>query len=214
MKQAVAYYRVSTRRQGKSGLGLKAQKSAIHEYARNNTFVLVKEFKEIQSGGNNRRFVIKEVIDFCLHHNATLLIAKQDRLARNVAFVATLMESDVNFIAVDDPNADELMRHIKAAFDQYERKKKSHRAKETAQELKKKGIKLGTNGRKLSRYYKRQRGIQDRKVGPLLRKLHRHGMTIRAITNELSRRGIKNLRGGRNWHISTVHGIILRTKIL
>src|SRR5258708_9514225 len=113
MKQAVAYYRVSTRRQGKSGLGLKAQKSAIHEYARNNTFVLVKEFKEIQSGGNNRRFVIKEVIDFCLHHNATLLIAKQDRLARNVAFVATLMESDVNFIAVDDPNADELMRHIK-----------------------------------------------------------------------------------------------------
>lgn len=215
MKLGVAYYRVSSTPQGKPDRnGLTIQKNSVRAYCKHNKIQIIKEFIELKSGGNNRRATIQQAIDLCLQHNAELYIAKQDRLARDMGFIVALMNSTMHFTAVDDPFAEDLTKHIKAAFDEYERKKKSQRAKETAQVLKQKGVKLGTNGKKLSRYYRRQQRIQDRKIGPLLRKLYRQGMTIRDIAAEFTRRGITNLRGGTNWHISIVHAIMHRNGIV
>ncbi len=214
MKLGVAYYRVSTTPQGEPDRnGLLIQKASVWAFARKNNIRIVKEFVELKSGGNNKRATIQEAIAFSKKIGAVLLIDKQDRLSRSMFFIATLKENKVDYIAVDDPEADEFRCYIKAIFDQYELKKKSDRAKATAHALKLKGVKLGTNGKKLSRYYKRQRRIQDRKIGPLLRKLHRQGMTIRDIAAEFTRRRIKNLRGGCNWHISIIHGIMRRNRI-
>jgi DNA invertase Pin-like site-specific DNA recombinase len=214
MKLGVAYYRESTTPQGKPDRnGLTIQKIPVRAYCRYNKIRLIREFVELKSGGNRKRIDVQEAIDLCAKRGATLYIAKQDRLGRDMEFIVKLMNSPVPFVAVDDPFATDLTKHIKAAFDEYERKKKSERAKETARLLKEKGVKLGTNGKKLSRYYRRQRTRFDRKLAPLIRRLKKRGWTVQAITDELNRRGIPTPRH-RKWHLSTVHGIMKRNGIL
>ena len=136
----IAYYRVSTKRQGESQLGLKAQKHAVERFI--SPDLIDQEFTEIETGTNKRyRPILNEAIELCKKTGATLIIAKLDRLARNVAFVSSLMDRQVKFKAVDMPEANELTIHIMSAIAQHEAKAISKRIKEGLAQSKKK---LGT----------------------------------------------------------------------
>jgi len=133
----VTYCRVSTKKQGESTLGLLAQQSALLKYLGNQS--IIKEFVEIETGTNKRyRPILNEAIELCKKENAILVIAKLDRLARNVSFVSSLMDSKVKFIAVDMPEANELTIHIMAAIAQHEAKLISVRIKEALAQSNKK----------------------------------------------------------------------------
>ena len=101
----IAYYRVSTDRQGQSGLGLEAQQTAVEQHLAGGNWDLIESYTEIESGKRNDRPELAKALAACKRNRATLVIAKLDRLARNVAFVANLMESGVSFLAVDNPHA-------------------------------------------------------------------------------------------------------------
>jgi DNA invertase Pin-like site-specific DNA recombinase len=117
----IAYYRVSTDKQGKSGLGLEAQRQAVEAYLNGGSWTLVAEFVEVESGKHSERLQLAAALGACKKHRAKLVIAKLDRLSRNLAFIATLMDSGVEFIAVDNPHANKLTIHILAAVAQHER---------------------------------------------------------------------------------------------
>jgi DNA invertase Pin-like site-specific DNA recombinase len=107
LQRFVAYYRVSTERQGRSGLGLEAQQAAVVGFINGGT-ELVREFTEVESGKGSDRPELVKALDACRRQKARLVIAKLDRLSRNLAFIATLMESGVEFVAVDNPHANKL----------------------------------------------------------------------------------------------------------
>jgi DNA invertase Pin-like site-specific DNA recombinase len=112
----VAYYRVSTDRQGRSGLGLEAQREAVRSYVAQHLGEVLDEFTEVETGKRSDRPELAAALDACRRQKATLVIAKLDRLARNMAFVANLMEGRADFVAVDMPNADRFTIHIFAAL--------------------------------------------------------------------------------------------------
>ena len=143
----IAYYRVSTKRQGISGLGLQAQKDAVNKYI--SPEEIGKEFTEIETGTNKKdRPQLTKAIELCKEHNATLLIAKLDRLARNVSFVSNLRNSEVKFTAVDNPEANDLTINILSSIAQHEAEVISQRIKSALavkkRLLAKEGKKLGT----------------------------------------------------------------------
>ena len=125
----VAYFRVSTDRQGKSGLGLAAQREAVMSYLDGGRWALVDEFTEVESGKRNDRPELVKALAACKKQKAKLVIAKLDRLSRNLAFIAALMDSGVEFVAVDNPHANKLTIHILAAVAQHEREMISERTK-------------------------------------------------------------------------------------
>src|SRR3954452_22464497 len=128
--KVVTYCRVSTARQGRSGLGLEAQRAAINAYLNGGNWQMVAEYVEVESGKRTEnRPQLLEALSMCRLHRAKLVIAKLDRLARNVAFVSALMESRVKFVAVDLPEANELTIHIMAAMAEHEAKAISQRTK-------------------------------------------------------------------------------------
>ena len=136
----VAYYRVSTQRQNESQLGLKAQRKAVEQFI--NPELIYKEFTEIETGTNKRkRPILSEALELCKELDATLVIAKLDRLSRNVSFVSSLMDSKVKFKAVDMPDANELTITIMSAIAQHEASVISKRIKDALAQSEKK---LGT----------------------------------------------------------------------
>ena len=139
----VAYYRVSTERQGQSGLGLEAQRTAVDNYLNGGTWTLLDTFTEVESGRRNDRPELAKALDLCRRRKATLVIAKLDRLARNVAFIANLMEANVDLVAVDMPQANRLTLHIMAAMAEHEAQAVSQRTKAALQAAKGRGRKLG-----------------------------------------------------------------------
>jgi DNA invertase Pin-like site-specific DNA recombinase len=146
IRRFVAYYRVSTARQGRSGLGLEAQKAAVLAFI-NGRAELVAEFTEVESGKHANREELKKAIAACKKHKAKLVIAKLDRLSRNLAFIATLMESGVEFVAVDMPEANKLTVHILAAMAEHEREQISKRTKDALAAAKRRGKRLGNHHR-------------------------------------------------------------------
>src|SRR5260370_29481903 len=142
MADFIAYYRVSTDRQGASGLGLDAQRQAVAGFI--GTGQLVAEFTEIESGRRhtNRPQLLAALAE-CRKRRATLVIAKLDRLARNVAFISALMESGADFVCCDNPNASPLLLHMLAAFAEHERQQISERTKAALAAAKARGTKLG-----------------------------------------------------------------------
>ena len=116
----VAYHRVSIQRQGRSGLGLDTQKEAVRAYLNGGARALAAEVVEVVRGKRSDRPQLAEALRLCRRHRAALIIAKLDRLARNVAFVSALMGSGVEFTAVDFPQANRLTVHILAAVAEYE----------------------------------------------------------------------------------------------
>ena len=137
----VAYLRVSTQKQGYSGLGLEAQKEIIKNYLHDKTPIA--EFTEIESGRKTDRPKLKEALTQCRTTGATLIVAKLDRLARNVSFLSNLLESDVEIVFCDFPQANKMVLHILAAISQYEAELTAQRTKAALQAKKARGAKLG-----------------------------------------------------------------------
>lgn len=141
--QVVAYLRVSTARQGASGLGLEAQRAAVQGFAAAGDHNIVSELVEVESGGKADRPQLATALAMCRLHRATLVIAKLDRLARNVAFIANLMDGGVEFIACDMPHANRVTLHLLAAIAEHEREMISQRTKAALAAAKARGVKLG-----------------------------------------------------------------------
>ncbi len=140
-EQYVSYLRVSTQKQGYSGLGLEAQKEIIKNYLHDKTPIA--EFTEIESGRKTDRPKLKEALTQCRTTGATLIVAKLDRLARNVSFLSNLLESDVEIVFCDFPQANKMVLHILAAISQYEAELTAQRTKAALQAKKARGAKLG-----------------------------------------------------------------------
>jgi DNA invertase Pin-like site-specific DNA recombinase len=139
----VSYLRVSTARQGRSGLGLEAQREAVSVFLNGGRWKLVEEVIEVESGKKNDRPELARALRLCRMKQATLLVAKLDRLARNVAFISALMESGVDFTAVDFPTANRLTVHVLAAVAEHEAAMISARTKAALAAAKRRGVKLG-----------------------------------------------------------------------
>jgi DNA invertase Pin-like site-specific DNA recombinase len=206
----VAYYRVSTDRQGRSGLGLDAQRDAVMRHLASHDGELVADFCEIESGKRSDRPQLTASIAAAKKAKATLIIAKLDRLARNVHFISGLMESSVDFIAADNPHANKLLVHLLAAFAEHEREQISQRTKDALAAAKARGIRLGRNGAdRLAPAYRAEAVGRARQLAPLLAEWKDAGMSARRMAAELTARGIATPSGGR-WHAQTVLRMIDR----
>lgn len=143
---AVAYFRVSTRRQGDSGLGIDAQRFAVASWCAANRLNLIDDFVEIESGRKNSRPVLAAAIDRAKATRSVLVIARLDRLSRSVAFIATLLESDLPFVACDVPSANRLVLHVLAAVAEEEARATSIRTKAAMAAAKARGVVFGNPG--------------------------------------------------------------------
>jgi DNA invertase Pin-like site-specific DNA recombinase len=223
-RKFVAYYRVSTDKQGKSGLGLEAQQEAVRAYLNGGDWALVAEVVEIESGKRNDRPKLKEALRLCRLHGATLVIAKLDRLARNVAFISNLMESGVEFTAVDFPQANRLTVHILAAVAEHEAAMISARTKAALAAAKARGTKLGGDRGNLPAVAKQGSvlGVQAIKVKAdsraadmveVIADLKASGaVSLRQIAAGLNARGIRTARG-REWTAVQVARTIKRLSL-
>jgi DNA invertase Pin-like site-specific DNA recombinase len=206
--QFVAYYRVSTDRQGRSGLGLAAQQAAVRSYL--GTAKPIAEFTEIETGRRNDRPELDRALGLCRKRKARLVIAKLDRLSRNLAFIAALMDSGVEFVAVDNPHATRLTLHILAAVAEHEREMIADRTKAALQAAKARGIRLGRNGAdRLAPAYRAKAIERARQLAPLLAELKAAGLSARQIAAQLTARGIPTPTGAR-WHAQTIIRMIYR----
>jgi DNA invertase Pin-like site-specific DNA recombinase len=199
----IAYYRVSTKKQGSSGLGLEAQRDAVHKYIAPELIDF--EFTEVETGTNKKhRPILSEALELCKKNDAILLIAKLDRLARNVAFVSSLMDSKVKFKAVDFPEANELTIHILSAIAQHEAKIISSRIKDALAVKKSKGEKMGSP--KNLTYKDRLKGVAIIKQNALLNsnnskalafieKSIQNKYTLQGIADELNKAQFKTSKG-------------------
>ena len=211
----VAYYRVSTARQGRSGLGLDAQRKAVTEYLNGSSWELLAEFVEVESGKSDDRPQLEQALAMCELSGATLVVAKLDRLSRNLAFLAKLQESGARFVAADMPEANELTIHIMAAVAQAERKAISTRTKEALAAARARGVKLGGNRGNLEdlrRGPAKSAQVRGRQAADRAVKVRRQVESIitaggpkslRQIAEALNQRGITAPRGGK-WHAAQV----------
>lgn len=227
MKKAIAYYRVSTKRQLKdrpdrdpetaekevTGLGLEAQQEAVERFTAAHGYQVTAEFKEVESGRKNKRPQLLDALAHCRKERATLIIAKLDRLGRNVAFISNLMDSKVEFKAVDNPHASRVMLHMLAAFAEHEAVQTGIRTKEALAAAKRRGVVLG-------KYAKQTLGKQNAAAAAqfaeamraMIEELKAEGFTtVRAIRDELNSRNVPTYRNnGQKWHIPSVHALLKR----
>jgi DNA invertase Pin-like site-specific DNA recombinase len=207
MTKFVAYYRVSTQKQGRSGLGLEAQQASIAEYVRSASGALCAEFTEVETGKRKDRPELAAALAQCRLQGAILIVAKLDRLARNVAFVSNLMESGCEFRAVDFPQANRFMIHLLAAVGEYEANLISERTKAALQSAKRRGVRLGgyranildiqSEGSRIGnavRSAKAQQRAND--LRPVIAEIQSNGAgSLRKIAAQLNARGIQTARG-------------------
>jgi DNA invertase Pin-like site-specific DNA recombinase len=211
----VGYFRVSTDRQGKSGLGLEAQREAVLDYLNGGSWALVQEFVEVESGKHSDRPQLAAALAACKKHRAKLVIAKLDRLSRNLAFIATLMDSGVEFVAVDNPHANKLTVHILAAVAQHEREMIAQRTKDALQAAKSRGKRLGNPklAQARQRAFKANREAANQfaaNVLPVIQQIQASGVqSLRGVARALIARGIKTARGG-EWSAVQVADILRR----
>ena len=210
----VAYYRVSTDKQGQSGLGLEAKQKAVMDYLNGGKWELVGEFTEVETGKGakalDKRPQLAAAIETCKKHKAKLVIAKLDRLARNVHFISGLMETKVDFVAVDMPTAEPFMLHVYAAMAEEETRRISRRTKDALAAAKARGVVLGRNGKNLARINKDEADKRADGLRNTIKQLRADGIvTVRAITDELNRKQVPTAKGGK-WHVPTVHNLLKR----
>jgi DNA invertase Pin-like site-specific DNA recombinase len=205
--QFVAYFRVSTDRQVRSGLGLEAQREAVQRYLASVGGTLIAEHIEVESGRRNDRPELAEALAACRRRRgARLVIAKLDRLSRNVAFIAAVMDSNVEFIACDNPHATRLTLHILAAVAEHEREMISKRTSAALQAAKARGKKLGRYGAEtLAPAHHAAAVARAEELRPVLVELA--GKSSRLIAAELTARGIPTQRGGR-WQAQSVANVL------
>jgi len=224
MPEFVAYYRVSTDRQGESGLGLEAQRQAVAQFIGDGS--LLAEFQEVESGKNHRnRPQLTAAIELCRKKRAKLVIAKLDRLARNVHFVSGLMESKIDFVAVDNPHATKFTIHILAAVAELEAAQISQRTRAALQQVKRelaeKGQRVSVRGRVFTRLgnppgidtsrarAKRHPIKPSPHVVEIMRQQRDQGRSYRAIALHLNQLGLRTAKGA-NWHNETIRDILNR----
>jgi DNA invertase Pin-like site-specific DNA recombinase len=197
----VSYLRVSTVRQGESGLGLDAQRAAVEAFCKRTSSTIAREFVEVESGRHDDRPKLAEALAFARRSKATLLVAKLDRLSRSVRFIATVMDSGVEFAAADMPDANRMLLHILAAIAEGEAKAISDRTKSALAAAKARGTKLGTHnpsvpvltlqaarkGRMLGASANRQQASKAyADLAPYAMTLRDSGCSLRAIARQLN----------------------------
>ncbi|MEQ8585602.1 MAG: recombinase family protein [Thalassobaculaceae bacterium] len=207
----MAYFRVSTDRQGQSGLGLEAQREAVERFVSADGGDLIETFTEVESGKRKGRPELSAAIAMCRRRKATLVIAKLDRLARNVHFVSGLMESGVDFVATDNPHANRLMVHMLAAFAEHEREMISARTKSALAAAKARGVTLGATGIDRARENRAAADAFACEMAPILKRLvARHGATrYEALAQALNERQIPTSTG-KTWQRTTVRRLVTR----
>lgn len=216
----VSYIRVSTARQGASGLGLEVQQEAVRRFLNGGDWELIVEFQEVETGKGSdalaKRPQLKAALDACRQHGATLIIAKLDRLARNVHFVSGLMESKVKFVACDMPEANELTIHIMAAFAEHEAKRISQRTKDALAVARDRGVELGKAGAANLRpnIEARQKAASDfaESRRSLFENMRQRRLTQRQMVAELNSFGVLAPKGGA-WQLAQVQRVIARLGI-
>lgn len=213
----VAYYRVSTQKQGQSGLGLEAQKQAVLNHLNGGEWDLIQEFVEVETGKGSdaldRRPQLKAALELCKKQKAILLIAVLDRLGRNVHFISGLMESGIDFVSVESPNDSPFMLHVKAAVAEEEGRKISARTKAALQAAKARGVVLGSTGMaNLKPNIEARQEVADAFAGKLksiIEGMKARGLTQRAMCAELNQLGIKTAKGG-EWSLVQLQRVMVR----
>jgi DNA invertase Pin-like site-specific DNA recombinase len=210
----VAYYRVSTRQQKRSGLGLEAQRISVREYVKASPGKLIAELTEIESGRNSNRPIIKEALWHCRVYGAKLVVARLDRLARSTALIAKLLESGVDFVAADMPMANRFTIHIFAAVAEYEAQLISERVKAAFAAAKARGKPIINSNHysKLSpaafeaaiRARREKSKARALEYAPLLCVLRDRGESIAGIAAQLDLMGIEPPRNCRKWYPRTI----------
>lgn len=213
----VAYYRVSTDRQGQSGLGLDAQRHAVAQHI--GQAELVAEFTEVESGRKNDRQQLALAMSLAKRTKSVLVIAKLDRLARNVHFISGLLESNVPFVCADMPEADRTFLQMMAVFAEHEARKISERTKAALAQVKAQGRKLGCPTPQIGsaqgiESIKQKAGDYAIRVAPIVNDIMAKSgaKTLREIAQALTARGVQTPRGNTEWHPSQVSNIIIRIK--
>ncbi|RWP21024.1 MAG: recombinase family protein [Mesorhizobium sp.] len=221
MTSAVAYYRVSTQRQGRSGLGIEAQRAAVARFAEAEGMIILQEFTEVETGKGadalDRREQLNAALALARQSKCPVVVAKLDRLSRDVAFIAGLMVQRVPFIVAElGADADPFMLHLYAALAEKERRLISERTKAALASRKTTGMKLGnlTNtaeaaakGRRIS---VREADQFAQSVLPIIASIQRSGITsLRGLAIALNNRGVRTARNGR-WQVSNVRNILGR----
>ena len=209
----VAYYRVSTQKQGKSGLGIEAQKAAVAQYVSRNGGKVAAEFQEVESGKRSDRPQLALALERCRLTRSTLIVAKLDRLTRDVAFLCRLRDSKVDFVAVDNPNATPLTVTILIAVAEEERRLASVRTKLALQAAKARGVKLGNpNGAQAFGARSRAGAVEALKakadsfaqsLAGIVRPLLEAGLSLRKIAERLNAEGIVTAQG-KAWQANSV----------
>ena len=218
--KAIIYTRVSTAEQGKSGLGLESQYNSVIEFCRAENFEVIEHYSEVETGKGadalDKRPKLAKALQHAKKENAYLVVAKLDRLGRNVSFISGLMESKVPFIVAQlGKDADSFMLHLYAALSEKERELISTRTKAALQVLKAKGVKLGnqTNldeARALSIETTKAKATEFAdKILPTVLSYRNNGETLPAIADKLNDLGLPTRRGGK-WYASTVANILKR----
>jgi DNA invertase Pin-like site-specific DNA recombinase len=200
---------------------LEAQRAAVASYLKGREALLRAECTEVESGARNDRPQLAEALRLCRIHGATLVIAKLDRLARNVAFVSGLMESGVEFVATDFPQANRLTIHILAAVAEHEAAMISQRTKAALAAARERGVRLGGDRGRFAEV--RQLGppasaksrsvAADKKasdLAPLVTELRAAGASLKRVAAELTRRGIETPRGAGEWSATQVSRLLSR----
>jgi DNA invertase Pin-like site-specific DNA recombinase len=216
----VAYYRVSTKRQGKSGLGLEAQRDAVRTFLNGGSWTLAGEFTEVESGKRSDRPELARAFQACRVYGAKLVIAKLDRLSRDAHFLLGLEKAGVDFVAADMPAANRLTVGIMAMVADEERRMISARTKAALAAAKKRGVKLGGfRGSKITRKARQagwaavSRRADERAadLAPVLDELRAAGVTsLTGIARALSDRGIPTARGKTEWTAVQVSRVLAR----
>jgi len=209
MTKYIAYYRVSTKAQGDSGLGLEAQKNLVAPYAGD----VVHSFTEIESGKKDNRPQLEAALGMCRELGAAILIAKIDRLSRDAAFLLTLRKSGVDIVAADMPNAGTLEFGVRAVVAQHEREEISRRTKAALAAARDRGTKLGSpnpsaGGRASGATRRAKTQALAAKVLPTITALRDGGASYASIANRLNETGVKPANGN-TWHSTTVRNLMV-----
>ncbi len=219
----VSYLRVSTDRQGKSGLGLEAQRATVESYARQHGCKIVAELVEVESGRKSERPKLQEAIRMARKTGATLLISKLDRLTRDVPFLYRLRDEGVEFVACDNPNANKLMLTLMISFAEHEAEAISKRTKDALAAAKARGVKLGgpLGQKAFGQSYRHGSavGVQVVKakangyaheLAEDVAAIRAEGVTtLQAIADALNTKGILTRTGGQ-WHPTSVSRLLQR----